>query len=116
MSLRTWLLTPSVPLHELTHAAFALPWADVKVALAGENARVEFDWSETTPTWAVRLAHLAPTLVGLGLLLVLVALFGIPTASTLAHLAIHELGLVVILALNWAVFTYPSAADRQPFD
>ncbi|SFR34111.1 hypothetical protein [Halogeometricum limi] len=115
MTLRTWLTTPSVPLHELTHAAFALPWADVDIELAGADPRVKFDWSASTPTWAVRLAHLAPTLVGLGILLVLVALFGIPTASTLEQLAIHELGLLVILAANWAVFTYPSEADRRPF-
>ncbi|WP_396614115.1 hypothetical protein ACH9L7_20260 (plasmid) [Haloferax sp. S1W] len=115
MSVLWHLLTPSVPLHELTHALAALPWAsDIDASLFRDDAQVDVTLPEGTPLWAVYFVSLAPTLVGLGLLLIFIALFGIPTISTVAEFAIHELGLLVILALNWVIFTYPSQGDRRP--
>lgn len=115
MSLLWHLLTPSVPLHELTHALAALPWAsNIDASLIRDDAQVDVTLPEGTPLWAVYLVSLAPTLVGLGLLLGLIALFGVPSVSALSGFAIHELGLLVILALNWVIFTYPSRGDRRP--
>jgi hypothetical protein len=115
MSLIWHLLTPSVPLHEMTHAAAALPWADdLDADLSRDTAQVEVTFDEGTPIWAVYLHSLAPTIVGLGLLLLVVALFGVPTVGTLTGLAVHELGLLVILGLNWVIYSFPSAADRRP--
>ncbi|RDZ39402.1 hypothetical protein C5B91_20115 [Haloferax sp. Atlit-10N] len=115
MSFLWHLLTPSVPLHELTHAFVALPWAtDIDARLSRSDAHVDVTLPEGTPIWAVYAVSMAPTVVGLGVALIAIALFGVPSVTTLSQLAIHELGLLVILALNWAIFTYPSEGDRRP--
>ncbi|WP_224332870.1 hypothetical protein [Haloprofundus halobius] len=109
------LLTPAVPLHELTHALVALPWAsNVETDLQRGDAEVRITWRDETPLWAVYLAHLAPMLVGLGLVLVAVATIGVPSASSLEGLGIHEAGLLLILACNWAIYSFPSYEDRHP--
>jgi len=115
MSRLSTLLTPSVPLHELTHAVAAYPWADIDICLDGTDSRVTMDWDDDAPVWAVRLAHLAPTLVGLGIAMLLVVVFGVPSVSGLGGLALHDLGLLVILFVNWVVYVFPSYADRHPF-
>ena len=107
---------PAVPLHEAAHAVVArAAGADVEAGVDGRRPFVQMRWSAGTSRLAVWSAHLAPTVIGFGLLLVLVALFGIPSARDLGSFAVHELALLVMLAVNWVVFSYPSREDRRPF-
>ena len=111
-----WLLvTPAVPLHELTHAVVARRWGQVRnVSLLGDEA-VDIEWGAGTPAWAVRVAHLAPTICGLLLGLVVLAVVGVPSASWYQGAALWQVGLLICVVLNWLVYTYPSPADRRPF-
>jgi len=65
------LSMPAIALHELTHAAVAWPWADVRIEWRdvpwylepGLRVRME-SWDASTPTWAMLGAYVAPLLVG----------------------------------------------------
>ena len=108
----------AVIVHEFAHAFAALPFVErVDVTVGTSSAAASMKWRRDAPVLAVRVAHLAPTLVGLGLALVLVALFGVPDAAWLAYAAARPLDALValVVGLNWAVFTYPSREDRRPF-
>lgn len=106
---------PAVLAHEATHALVAtLLGADVEAGAEDGRAYVDMVWPEETPSLAVVAAHLAPTVLGLGLLLLLLALFGLPSPASLSEAGIHQIAILVLLATQWAVFVYPSREDRRP--
>jgi hypothetical protein len=106
---------PAVLAHEATHAAVGrLLGADVEAGAEDGRAYVDLTWPRGTPSLAIVATHLAPTLVGLGLLLVLLATVGLPRPASIAEASIGYLALLVLLATQWAVFTYPSREDRRP--
>ena len=123
ISTSPWALVSMLPVvavivHEFTHAVASLPFVErVDVRVGSSSADATFEWRRDAPLLAVRVAHLAPTLVGLGLALVLVALFGVPSPAWIAYAVARPLDALValIVGLNWAVFTYPSPEDRRPF-
>lgn len=118
-----WLLWPSAALHELTHLLPVVPWlTSVDVHLRGE-ASVTCEVASDTPVWAIRLAAIAPTVVGVliaGIIYVTV-LAGSPLSYTVT---IRE-GLAVeagVKPLAWALctawwywYTWPSEQDREQF-
>lgn len=57
------LRLPGAVVEETLHALASWPWAD-RIAVEFEpgegTARTRVEWGETTPRWAVVLAHLAP--------------------------------------------------------
>lgn len=102
------LMFPAVCLHELTHAVAALPWGEVE-SVTIVPPRATLLYPAGAPSWAIRLANLAPTIVG--------TVVGLP----LLWLAITVWGLPVpwlaYLAGCWAVYTLPiSDHDRNPFE
>jgi len=124
----SWLLLPAEPLHELTHALVASPYASVSFRMRGYAASARLAWPADTPRGWVRLAHLAPTLVGvmlgvcavpfLPVLDALLSTMGTEAAVLLgATEARQEMQVLVSLAalVNWMVFTWPSHSDRHPF-
>jgi len=128
LGLLSWLLLPAEPLHELTHAAVAAPYADTSIKMRGTAASARLAWREGTPRAWVRVAHLAPTI--LGVLLGVCAVPFLPvidtTLSTLGDQTALLFGapglkpefrvLVSVSALvNWMVFAWPSHSDRHPF-
>jgi hypothetical protein len=128
LGLLSWLLLPAEPLHELTHAAFAAPYADTSVRMRGSSASARLAWREGTPEAWVRVAHLAPTIIG-----VLLGVCAIPflpvidvALTTIGNQTAIVLGLpslkpelrvlVSVSAMtNWLVFLWPSYSDRHPF-
>jgi hypothetical protein len=124
----SWLLLPAEPLHELTHAAFAAPYADTSFRMRGYAASARLVWREGTPRAWVRVAHLAPTILG-----VLVGVCAIPflpvidaALTTIGNETALLLGasnlkpevrvLVSVSAMmNWLVYLWPSYSDRHPF-
>ncbi|WP_138798000.1 hypothetical protein [Halostella sp. PRR32] len=123
------LLTPAEPLHEVTHALFARPFASTSFEWDGASAQTRIDWERGTPVVWVRVTHLAPTIVGvaMGLLSVpflpllagAVRSLGVAVARLLgAPSAASELSLLIAVCLlvNWIVYAYPSRGDRNPFN
>lgn len=119
--LREWywrlmlLLTPARPLHEATHMVVARPFA--RVEYDPETIEAVLDWHPQTPVVWVRLAHLAPTLVGLSVawfVLTVLVLFRppIPLDFTPETWTVLLVGTVV----NWGIYSWPSYKDRHPFD
>jgi len=124
------LVTPAEPLHELTHMLVAAPFArEVSFERrpdGGAYARLE--WPGDAPVVWVRLAHLAPTIVGVTTGVVVGLAFpqvvdvvewagmelamavGVPSAAGKVQLA---LGLLV--TVNWVIFSIPSQQDLRPF-
>lgn len=106
---------PALVLHELTHAAAAAPFAEVSIDLLSTTPNVEMRWSDGAPRLAVRVAHLAPTLLG-GVLTALTTL----TIGSLASAAVpsnpfHALALGMLVSYNWLLYVWPSETDRRPF-
>jgi hypothetical protein len=65
----TLLLLPARVIEEGAHAVVALPWAEeVFVRLNPRDDVVEtvVQYPETTPQWAIQLAHVAPELIAAG--------------------------------------------------
>ena len=123
------LLTPAEPLHELTHMVFAYPFADVHYVRDDVGPRTQIDWQTGTPVLWVRLAHLAPTLLGMAILALtiiewsrvaaLVEWLGrgaaIAMGSSTASVEMTML-VALVLVVNWILFTWPSRGDRRPFE
>lgn len=122
--------TPAMPLHETAHyAAARLGGARAHVELDGEGgAETVIDWPASASRHWVRVTHLAPTLLSLGLgLLALPALPWLEaTVAALGTGLAHSLGvpalaaecrlfMAVYLAVNAVVFAWPSPSDRRPF-
>lgn len=122
------LLTPAEPLHEATHALVARPFAQTSFEWSGFSAQTRIEWEQGTPVVWVRVAHLAPTIVGVAmgvLSLPFLPLLGEAVermGAALARLlgapsAAPELSLLIAVCLlvNWCVYAYPSRGDRYPF-
>lgn len=98
------VMLPAIAAHELTHAAIGSLWGDVvSVSVYPPQAVVEYPAG--TSKLAIRIANLAPTIVGL---------------LVLPVLAMHVDTLPVIIGLylvaSWGLFTLPvSKEDRHPF-
>ena len=101
------MIVPALPLHELTHAIVAQPWAD----------QVDIDWHDpvTTMRWvdappqAVILAHIAPLMIG--------CLIGATGLLLLAQGFVPDLSLITWawIAGNWINYTALSARDLSIF-
>jgi hypothetical protein len=104
--LGTLFLLPAVVAHEYTHALFALVAGGSVDDVSLLPPRAQLRYRAGTPTLAIRLVNVAPTLVGLllGLPLLLWAVSG-PTSLPVAA---YLLGL-------WAAYTAPSGDDLRPF-
>lgn len=106
---------PALVLHELTHAVAAAPFASTRVRLFTASPHAEMHWRPGTPRLAVRLAHLAPTIVG-ALCTVLTAVVAAPVLSAgIPSNPFHALALGLLLAYNWLLYCWPSETDRHPF-
>ena len=93
------LLLPAILLHELTHAVVAWRWADVDIASYVPPV-LELSYIEGTPMILVRIANVAPTIVGM-LLSPLVILWALELTPVVAT---YVFG-------SWLVYTQPSAKD-----
>ncbi|WP_226043552.1 hypothetical protein [Natrinema sp. DC36] len=124
----TSLLVPADLLHEATHMVVAYPFANVGFERTRLGAVSRIEWREGTPILWVRIAHLAPTIAGtiMGLLLVpflplldhTFAQLGEAVAITMgAPEAAPEISLLIALAalINWIQFVCPSYGDLFPF-
>lgn len=107
---------PALVAHELTHAAAAAPYADARIRLFTTHPHVELHWQRGTPRLAVRVAHLAPTIVGLLCTAVLAVVAAPAFAVALPSNPFNAAALGLLLAYNWWLYCWPSASDRRPFD
>jgi hypothetical protein len=125
------LVTPAEPLHELTHALVAFPVAeDVGIERGPDGgAFARLEWPSDAPVVWVRIAHLAPTIVGTSSAIVAAVAFpGVVdvVASTGAWVAVSlgvpsaagtvQLMLGAVIVVNWVVFSIPSPEDLRPFE
>lgn len=105
-----FLTLPVRLLHELSHLAVALPWADDwQIVVDADDAAARVSWAEDTPAWGVVLSALAPALLGLGVALSALAFVlstGRPLPQSLMDALWWTLGVV-----GWALYTAPSPAD-----
>jgi type IV secretory pathway VirB2 component (pilin) len=112
--LGAYAMFPIRLLHEGVHLAAALPWAEewqLKVAADRLTTRIVFRAS--TPTWAVYLTHLAPTITGcFAAVLAVLAVAGGLLEVTVATL-LDVLWLAVVTWAWWA-YSWPSPRDRHP--
>jgi hypothetical protein len=105
---------PIALVHELGHYLAALPWADDSIMLidpAGGRATTFIEFRNDAPRWAVAIACVFPTVVGV-----------IVATITLVWWGLEGLAMPVDLvgwmrlsigALSWGVFTWPSADDLE---
>jgi len=100
------LILPAVVLHELTHWIAARGVADDIRLHYQPDPAVSVNWKADVPTWRLRLAKIAPTLVGLALTPLL--------AYWLVRGQWDGLISVIIVTALWAVYTKPSADDLRP--
>jgi len=109
------LSMPAIALHELTHAAVAWPWADVRIEWRdvpwylepGLRVRME-SWDASTPTWAMLGAYVAPLLVGY-------VVAGIAVCVWVSGVVVSiSLPTGVFLVINWLYYTAASANDLKP--
>ena len=112
MKLPGW---PALVLHELTHAAAAVPFADVSVDLASAHPHAELQWREGTPRAAIRAAHLAPTMLGVVVAALTALTAGAALSGSLPSNPFHALAVGLLVAYNWLLYVWPSASDRRPF-
>jgi len=108
-------LTPGVWLHERTHALVGR-WVGATVTLEESSlgGRVVLSWSADVARWRIRVAHLAPTLSGLAAAVLGFPLLGVfDLGGWLA--STHGLLAAVYVSVQWWLYSWPSAADRQPF-
>jgi len=115
MTWLTLLAWPAFAAHELTHAAVAYPQASVSVGLRSRRPYAEMDWTAGTPRPWIRLAHLAPTIVGCLVTAIVIAtstplLLGLLPSNPFLAAAV---GLIALN--NWMAYCYPGAGDRDPF-
>jgi hypothetical protein len=103
---------PIALVHELGHYLAALPWADDSIMLidpAGGRATTFIEFSDEAPRWAVAIACVFPTVLGV------VVATGALVWWGLAGLAfpVDLIGWMrlSIGALSWGVFTWPSPDD-----
>lgn len=108
------LVTPARPFHEATHMIVAYPFAEVAYDATAIEAVLE--WHPQTPVAWVRVAHLAPTIVGVAIFPVVVAGFA-PLFVVLSGVS-DGLAVLVLtfVATNWVIYSWPSYKDRHPFD
>jgi hypothetical protein len=124
------LVTPAEPLHELTHMVVALPVASKVGYERGPDgtAFAVLEWPTDAPVVWVRVAHLAPTIVGtLSAVIVAVAfpdvVNAVGQAGAWAAISVGlpgltdeaQLMLSLVLATNWVIFSIPSQQDLRPF-
>ncbi|MCU4926928.1 hypothetical protein OB905_13215 [Halobacteria archaeon AArc-dxtr1] len=101
-----WLLVPALPLHELTHAIVAKPWADVEIDW--HHPMVIMHWDDAPP-WAILCAHVAPLLIG--------CLVGSAALFAFAIGFVPELHFLVWVWLlgNWFNYTALTLQDLRVF-
>lgn len=111
-----WLpVAPGMIAHEAIHAVTARLLSARETALTTIQGRpaVRIRWADSTPTWQKRVAHLAPTLLAPIATVVGGAIIG--TIVTLEGISVTtKLVLIILIAANAAVFSYPSYEDRHP--
>lgn len=100
--------------HELAHYFAALPFAtDARILLdpVGAGATTLVDWDEDAPRWAVAIACVFPTVVGVLLAtgaLVWWGLEGLAMPDELVDWFRLSVGV-----LSWGVFSWPSREDVE---
>lgn len=97
------MLYPAVLLHELTHYVAGRSVAkEIRLHLDLEAPAVSANWRDDVPQWRLKLAKVAPTIVGIA----------IAPALLYWLLSGNQNALAVILAIAlWGVYTKPSADD-----
>ncbi len=106
---------PAIVLHELTHAAAAAPFAETRIQWFGAVPHAEHHWQTDTPRVAVRIAHLAPTIVGVICTLTTAAVAVPVIYEGLPANPFHAAAIALLLAYNWILYCWPSVTDRRPF-
>jgi hypothetical protein len=105
---------PIALVHELGHYLAALPWADDSVILidpAGGRATTFIDFSDGTPRWAVAVACVFPTLVGLAVATVALVWWGLEGLAMPSDLS--EWMKIAAATIAWGVFSWPSPDDIE---
>jgi len=98
---------PAMILHELTHMALALPWADESAIIVDETGPAHHvNWADDTPLWAVALTSLGPTLLGS-----LVGLVGLWRLLTAPPASASDMLVAAAIAGYWVIYVAPSPAD-----
>jgi hypothetical protein len=111
-ALATLLTFPVRLLHEVTHVAAAIPWADDWAVLIGrDGAHAHIEWADGAPDWAAVVSSYAPAAVGGVVALVLAAYLALtqqPLPDDLVGVAWWATG-----AAAWALYAAPTPADQQ---
>jgi hypothetical protein len=105
---------PIALVHELGHYLAALPWADDSVILidpAGGTATTFIDFDDGAPRWAVALACVFPTVLGVAIGTAALVWWGLEGLATPADL--EGWMRLAIASLSWGVFSWPSREDIE---
>lgn len=105
-------LPPTIA-HELAHVLVVLPWAaqvGVVFDVSGADAKVEVNYRDGTPQWAITAAHYAPVVSGM--LIALLAIVWLVSQS-IAPTTAREWLWWSVLAVWWGIYTLPSGEDRD---
>ena len=101
------ILLPAILAHEATHWIASRSISDeLQFELNPSQPAVLVNWSEDVPIWRIRVAKVAPTIVG-----ILVTPFVIVWLLRSYENGLASILLVVVL---WAVYTMPSRGDLSP--
>jgi hypothetical protein len=101
------LVLPGQFLHELAHAAAGERWAAETEVQWHPDPQVTFRWEEPA-VWQVVVAHLAPTLIGLPLGVLIVASIAAGMGGGL------PLAVWLWVFASWLYFSTPTPSDLDP--
>lgn len=115
----TNVLLPAMPLHELTHALVGrLVGADVEMGIDEWGPFASFEWPQSVTKRDVQLTHIAPTIVGatMGVLLGAMGFLLFDVVQVVGYVSadLVRLFAAVYITTNWIVYSWPSEADRAP--
>lgn len=97
------LIMPAIVTHELAHYLVARLFTDaIRFDLRPTSAAVLIDDWHDAPRWAVWLAHVAPTVLGVALA---------PAVAWWLLTGRAGVAGAIVVATNWAVLTKPSKDD-----
>lgn len=105
---------PPTLAHELTHAAAAWPWArrtELDHAPWHGAAYCDVEWEADAPAWAIRVAAVAPTILGSAFALAVLSWIAVAGGSLPATGQRQAAWLAV--GAYWLVFWAPSTADLR---
>lgn len=99
--------------HEFTHAAFSAHWSERMAILdpCDSSVEVAVDWQAGTPLTAVAVAAVAPTLVGIGTVVVVGALVVADVVVVHMPVTAAEWLSFLVAGVWWALYAAPNPTD-----